>query len=237
MCILCSLRSRLLASSCSDSLPSLAFSLPLPAALHLSFVVVMDGVTQLQNYLSSITSFMTFSLQHAWQGAGAVSVEQMQQAVREEHQAHALKSSAEGSAAGSTAAAASTAASSADAAASPVLPSLDAPQYSGLHPSVEHAMADRAHQLFKRVLEADALMQALPPLHLPPHDLTSQAAQIAFLEECNQQAGKELEAAQAEAALWQKRVRFVLQQAAACQLRTSTNQEATNTASNGEVKQ
>ena len=195
----------------------------------------MDGVTQLQNYLSSITSFMTFSLQHAWQGAGAVSVEQMQQAVREEHQAHANKSAtaAAGSAA-AAAAASSTAASSSDATATPVLPSLDAPQYSGLHPSVEHAMADRAHQLFKRVLEADALMQALPPLHLPPHDLRSQLEQIQYLEGCNQEAGRELEEAQEEAKLWQQRVRCVLQQAAACQLRTNTNQDATEMpASNG----
>src|SRR4051812_6488495 len=110
---------------CSDSIALL------PSHLHLLFrppsssllislprVCIMDGVTQLQNYLSSITSFMTFSLQHAWQGAGAVSVEQMQQAVREEHQAHALKSAGADGAAGSTAAAAaaaSTAASSADA--------------------------------------------------------------------------------------------------------------------------
>ena len=87
-------------------------------------------------------------------------------------------------------------------------------------------MADRAHQLFKRVLEADALIQALPPLDRPPHDLPSQLEQVLWLEAQNERVTADLAAAQQEAKLWQQRVSHVLQQAAACQLRTSIQQNA-----------
>ena len=174
----------------------------------------MDAVTQLQNYLLSITSFMSMSVQHAWQGAGAVSIEQHKQAVQQEHadaqaqeqqQAAAAKVAAlptipEAGGSTATAAASSDAPTSAAAAGPPLLiPSLSAPLYSGLHPSVEHAMADRAHQLFKRVLEADTLIQALPPLHAAPHDMASQVEQVQFLEAFNEKAGQELKEAQQEA--------------------------------------
>ena len=201
---------------------------------------IMDSVTQLQNYLSSITTFMTHSLQHATHGAQTVSVEQLHEALKAEHVAHREMQAAAaklttpnfttpgGSASGAdqTAAASS---SGAVADSSLVVPSLDAPLYSGLYPNVEHAMADRAHQLFKRVLEADALLASLPQ-ELGEAAQSKQLEQLAYLEAYNEEAGHELQRAQEEAALWQKRVSHVLQQAAAAQLRSSTNQEASSEA-------
>jgi hypothetical protein len=247
----------------------------------------MDGVTQLQNYASSLAQFMAQSLQHAWQGAGTVSVEQLKQTVQEEHwaadRARAAADAAALDAAASAAASASASASSSSAsalAASPdasvssapasssvsvPVPSLDAALYSGLSAPVEHAMADRAHQLLKRALEFDALIQSLPPMQSTENNAQSHVQQVQFLEAASQSAGRRLAEAQEEAgqsrqtkravfkrseakrsvprhsraindvlsscvcvrvwsALWQQRVSWVLQQAAACQLRTSTNQ-------------
>jgi hypothetical protein len=205
-----------------------------PAASH---VAIMDSVTQLQNYLSSITTFMTHSLQHATHGAQTVSVEQLHEALKAEQVAYREMQAAAtaklttpnsttpgGSAsAGDQTAAASSAGAVADS--SLVIPSLDAPLYSGLYPNVEHAMADRAHQLFKRVIEADVLLASLPQ-ELGEAAQRKQLEQLAYLEAYNERAGRELLEAQEEAALWQKRVSHVLQQAAAAQLRSSTNHEA-----------
>jgi len=48
---------------------------------------------------------------------------------------------------------------------------------------------------------------------------------LAYLEAYNEKAGQELDGARKEAKLWQQRVSYVLQQAAACQLRTYTDSQ------------
>lgn len=235
-------------ATCETAAPPL----PLPVvAFCLLFALVapllsaaMDSVTQLQNYLSSITSFMTHSLQHATHGSQTVSVDQLTEALMAEHQQHrdlqAAAASASASAAGGAATAAPkssllpTIAEGEPAAATATtsqptdpIPDLAAPLYSGLAPSVEFAMCDRAHQLFKRVLEADVLLASLPT-ELGPEAQKRQLAQIAYLESYNEKAGQELADAQAEARLWQQRVSAVLQQAAACQLSTTYHAQSDN---------
>jgi hypothetical protein len=169
----------------------------------------MDSITQLQNYVTSIDSFMTESLHAAWNESGSISVEQVQQAQREGQSAAAAAEIAADDGMPSVNGA--------------PIPSLSAPLYSGLAPGVEFQLENRAHQLFKRVVELDALLQGLPPVHDPQHDLHAQLEQISFLQALSNWAGQELEQAQKEAALWQKRVNYVLQQTAACQLRTNTD--------------
>lgn len=193
----------------------------------------MDSVTQLQNYLSSITTFMSQSLQHATHGAGTVTIEQLTEALKAEHtqhremQAQAQAQSLGGAGVSSGPSLSSLSDLSVDPGVGPSPPSvpdLAAPLFSGLQPGVEFAMTDRAHQLFKRIIEADVLLASLPS-ELGPDAQRKQMEQLAFLELYNQQAGRELEEAQAEAKIWQQRVTFILQQAAAGQLKT--RQQAT----------
>lgn len=202
----------------------------------------MDSVTQAQNYLSSISGLMAASLHGAIVESQSVSVEQLHDTIRAEHQRAAEErvkeqtGAMDGSAAATSvgvkeegAAAAAMAQSALDASASPApppIPDLGAPLYSGLPPSVEIAVSDRAHQLFKRVMEADVLLASLPPLVGGAATLSQQMQQLAYLEVCNQHAGEELAHAQEQAKLWQKRVSYVLQQAAAAQLRTITQTDS-----------
>ena len=163
----------------------------------------MDSLTQLQNYVASIGSFMTDSLHAAWNEAGALTAEQVRQADRERRAALANPELPPIPASSPAAAADGSAGGGADGDVLVVngvlIPSLNAPLYSGLPPSVEFHMADRAHQLFKRVLEADALMQALPPVHHPEHDLQAQVERIKFLEAHGEKAAHQLKEAQDEA--------------------------------------
>lgn len=195
----------------------------------------MDSVTQLQNYLNSITGFMTQSLLHAHHGAQTVSDAQLVQALKDER-TRAAELQAEEAAAAAAAAASSTTTAAASAAdgtlatttadsSSPSvpIPDLSSPLYSGLSPSVEHAMCDRAHHLFKRVIEFDSLLQALPPLSPGEHE--RQMHMLRSLQEWNASAGLALEKKKEEALLWRKRVSHCLQQAAAGQLNTNTNQK------------
>lgn len=189
----------------------------------------MDSVTQLQNYLSSITSFMTHSMQFATYDSQSVTLQHLAESLAAEREEAEKNRMALTAAAGGAAQPGmqsikeegSPAAASADGAPAIVIPDILAPMHSGLQPSVEVAMADRANQLFKRVLEADVLLQALPDQLDGEAAHRRQMEQIAFLEQCNEEAGRELAQAQEEAKLWQKRVSYILQQAAACQLRSS----------------
>lgn len=60
-------------------------------------------------------------------------------------------------------------------------------------------MADRAHQLLKRALEFDALIQSLPPMQSTENDAQSHVQQVQFLEAASQSAGRGLAEAQEEA--------------------------------------
>lgn len=208
----------------------------------------MDSVTQLQNYLSSITTYMTQSLQHATYGALTVSTEQLTEALKAEHQQLAElqaqaaakgKEAANANANGVTTAAAAATTDDSGAtgqalatdASSVVAPELDAPLFSGLHPSVEFPMCDRAQALFKRVIEADVLIGSLPA-DVGPDAQRRQMEQLAFLESYNEKAGQELAEAEERARLWQQRVAYVLQQAAAGQIRTRHQQTEANATNN-----
>jgi len=196
----------------------------------------MDSITQLQNYVTTITQLMTRCVTDAHTATEGVSEEQVKAVLKEEkrqelarqqqiqQQQQQQQQTADGSGTAASALPSSSSSISADHPPSASSSTL----YTGLSLSAESVLTDRAHLIFRRVLEADALIQSLPRgMGDSFLEEQRQLSEMAFLQERSEQLGKEIQQAREEAALWQARVRHVLQSAAACQLRAQVQQHDT----------
>jgi len=84
-------------------------------------------------------------------------------------------------------------------------------------PGYAELLDQKAEEVFKRIVEVDMIVAALPPSYDEEHQLRV----LQELEEENRRAGERLAAAQEQVLVWQKRVSAVLKQSASHQLNSN----------------
>jgi TolA-binding protein len=171
----------------------------------------MDLLTQLQNYVGFLSSYMATNIDTLNMQAPSIAPP-TQQALSQ-----AAIASSSSSSSSSSAPPGLTASGPGGVSLSPGSPSslLAIPPAPQLEAAFQSSLEDRAFQLSKRVAELQTLIGSLPA------QLSSEEEQLRELQELqreNEEEQRKLEEAEKEAELWQRRVSHVLQEAAAVQL-------------------
>ena len=167
----------------------------------------MDLITQLQSYVGFLSSYMATNIDALNTQAPSIPTPSTNQPQAQPTTTLSSSSAPAGLTASGASGLSLAPGSPSSLTALPPAPQLDA--------AFQSSLEDRAFQLSKRVAELQTLIGSLPA------QLSSEEEQLRELQQLqreNEEEQRRLEEAEKEAELWQQRVSYVLQEAAAVQL-------------------